>query len=97
MNAQRRARPTYQVGDWVWYLKTKPVGGVKMSSWWLGPFRILERIGESTYNMKDTHNKEHQAHAQSLKRYVWDMPSQPIFTMEIPPVVHAAEFTGEDF
>ena len=91
VNARRKGRPAYREGDWVWFLKTKPVGGVKMGTWWMDPFRILERIGESTYKIKDTHNKTHEAHAQSLKPYVWDMPQQPILTMEIPPIIPAAE------
>ena len=66
VNARRKGRPAYREGDWVWFLKPKPVGGVKMGTWWMGPFRILERIGESTYKIKDTHNKTHEAHAQSL-------------------------------
>ena len=97
VNARRQSRPAYKTGDWVWFLKTKPVGGVKLSTWWLGPYRVVGRDGESSYQIKDTHNKIHDVHVQSLKPYIWDMPHQPILSMEIPPIIPAAEVgEGED-
>ena len=42
VNRGRRAKDPPLVGDWVWVLRPKGVGGCKISSWWLGPYRVTE-------------------------------------------------------
>ena len=96
-NAYKVHRPPYKVGDWVWRLKPKPVGGVKIGTWWTGPYKVLARLGESSYRIQYRAEKPVELHAQQLKFYVCDMPVGPGRAMEIPPVISAAEPVEENF
>ena len=86
INAHRRSKKPFAVGDWVWHLKPKPVGGIKMSTYWDGPCRVLARVGESSYQLKDTFGKIIDAHVTGLKPYVFEVLENPISTLEIPPL-----------
>ena len=49
INAHRKAGTPPVVGDWVWYLRPREVGGNKLQSWWLGPYKVVERVGQRSY------------------------------------------------
>jgi len=54
LNHKRKARPPFTVGDMVWYLRPKEVGGNKISTWWTGPFKVHARTGASSYTLELT-------------------------------------------
>ena len=56
-----------------------------MSTYWDGPCRVLARVGESSYQLKDTFGKIIDAHVTGLKPYVFEVLENPISTLEIPP------------
>jgi transposase InsO family protein len=67
LNRKRKSRPAFSVGDQVWYLRPKGVGGNKISTWWTGPFRIHARTGASSYELEIQPGKFHECHADQLK------------------------------
>jgi hypothetical protein len=67
MNKKRKTRPAFLVGDQVWYLRPKGVGGNKISTWWTGPYRIHARTGASSYELETQPGKFHECHADQLK------------------------------
>jgi hypothetical protein len=85
VNARRRARPPYKVGDYVWLMKPKSVGGVKISTWWLGPYKVVGRVGQNSYQLHVPREGTLDAHASQLKFCYWDLPSGPVLHMEVPP------------
>ena len=88
---QRRAslRPhekdVYRAGDWVWVLKPKPVGGVKMESWWHGPYEVQARVSDAGYRLKEDHQKTFDVHADQLKICKWDPPGPLEQVLRYPP------------
>ena len=88
---QRRAslRPRdkgiYHTGDWVWVLKPKPVGGVKMESWWHGPYEVQARVSDASYRLKQDHQKTFDAHADQMKPCKWDPPGPLEQVLHYPP------------
>ena len=52
VNRQRKPKSVFKEGDWVWYLRPQTaVGGVGLSSWWLGPCKVVQRKGKSAYQI----------------------------------------------
>ena len=66
VNSHRRERPPYEVGEWVWYLRPKSVGGAKLQSWWQGPFKVQARVGHSSYRLRTPQGQECDAHSDQL-------------------------------
>ena len=85
LNTRRRDRPHYQVGEWVWYIRPRAVGGVKLQSWWQGPFKVVERVGERSYKLRTHQGEVFDAHSDQLKPCVWEEPKSPGVTMRYPP------------
>ena len=86
-NAKVRMRPPYKVGDYVYYLKPQSVGGVKIAPWWLGPYKVTDRVGENSYILRVPNQRPLEAHATQLRPcFRSTQPWGPIrFRMEIPP------------
>ena len=42
-------RYPYQIGDWVWVLRDPNPG--KMETWWVGPCKVIKRVGEYSYQI----------------------------------------------
>lgn len=68
----------FEVGDWVlvlphnYSLTGRRREGDKLSSFWLGPFRVLSSTGNN-YNLYDsTQDREIQRHVTDLKRFRFD-------------------------
>ena len=52
VNRGRSPRDPPEVGDRVWVLRPKGVGGNEISSWWLGPYRVTERVGQASFRVQ---------------------------------------------
>ena len=87
LNANRASGVGYTVGDWVWYLRPKNVGGAKLQTWWQGPFRVLSRAGERSYRLRTPQGEEFDVHQDQLKPCVWEDPTidPPWMTLRYPP------------
>ena len=78
VNARRKSRGPYKVGEYVWLLKPKSVGGVKLESWWKGPYQVRARVGQASYKLYIPQRGLLEVHADQLKTCMWDR-------MRIPP------------
>ena len=85
INASRRPKPPFCIGDWVYQLKPKPVGGVKLGTWWLGPARVVARVGESSYQIRYVDGRVVDVHATQLRPCVHDKPEDLLISLTIPP------------
>lgn len=84
VNAKRRKRPPYAIGEWVWLIRPKPVGGVKLQTWWRGPYSVEARVGEASYKIKIPQRGLLQVHADQLKPCVWERLANPTQTLAQP-------------
>ncbi len=50
-NSQIKSRPEFQVGDMVWVMKPKPIGGQKTQTFWVGPNTIISRSGQNSFTI----------------------------------------------
>lgn len=85
VNAHRRVRPPYQVGDYVFLQRPKGVGGVKLETRWTGPYPVVERVGRNSYRLKVSTGMPVDAHASQLKFCWWEEKGEHILDMSIPP------------
>ena len=81
-NRERRSRPPYKVGDYVFLRRPRSVGGVKISTWWLGPYEVIARVGQHSYKLKVPREGLVDAHATQLKICHWVQPS---VELRVPP------------
>ena len=65
----------------MWLLRPKQVGGVKLQSWWKGPYQVEKRVGESSYVLHLPKGESYEVHADQLKPCVWEELGEP--TQEI--------------
>ena len=68
INASRTAPTPYKVGDWVWALRPRssPQTG-KLDTRWVGPVKVLKRVGDMSYVVGIKPNKTFDVHASHLK------------------------------
>ena len=84
VNARRQSGTPPQVGEWVWYLRPKEIGGNKLQSWWLGPYKVLDRVGERSYRLRTPQGEVFDAHEDQVKPCVWEDMGTPEATMRFP-------------
>ena len=68
INAHRHLKKPFQIGDVVWNLKPKPIGGVKLATWWEGPCRIVAKTGASSYQLRFRDGRIIDDHITKLKK-----------------------------
>ena len=69
-NAHQRGRPAFKIGDKVWVLKPKPLGGHKIATWWSGPFEITSQNGEHSFVVNLGGQEELEVHQSQLKPFL---------------------------
>ena len=75
-NASRRSGTGFEVGQFVWVVRPRSVGGCKTNTWWLGPARVLAQSGESSYKVELKPGECLDVHLDQLK---------PCFEPPTPP------------
>ncbi len=68
-NAGIKKRPAFYVGDRVWIMKPKPVGGYKIQTNWTGPTAITSRTGASSFEETTTNGDTRAVHISQIKTY----------------------------
>ena len=71
-NRGRTARDPPKVGDRVWVLRPKGVGGNKILTWWVGPYKLVERVGESSFHLQIRPGIFQDVHLDQVKPYTVD-------------------------
>ena len=73
LNRSRRERENFKEGDWVWVARPKTgVTGHKLNTSWIGPAKVLQRVGRSTYKVQVKPNHALEVHLDQLKRHIPD-------------------------
>jgi hypothetical protein len=72
-NSQIKSRPEFQVGDMVWVMKPKPIGGHKTQTYWVGPTTIISRSGQNSFTIITKEGDSREVHAAQLKPYYDDV------------------------
>ena len=50
-NQDKKEMSSFQPGDIVWVLRPPSIGGNKMETWWLGPAKVVQRVGNTSYKV----------------------------------------------
>jgi len=61
----QRIRYAYEVNEWVWVLRDPNPG--KMETWWVGPCKVIKRVGEYSYQIST-----HPTRLDSVWDVHWD-------------------------
>jgi hypothetical protein len=73
VNNRRKPKAPFEDGSWVWLLSPKKVGGRKIEKWWRGPFQVVQRVGEASFQIRTDQSVLYDVHRDQLKPCVWDM------------------------
>jgi len=57
LNMTRHRKLEFQTGDWGWILRLTAISGPKLQSFWIGPYKVIERNGDQSYTVKLSHHK----------------------------------------
>lgn len=72
VNAKRKPKALFEEGSWVWLLYPKKVGGRKIERWWRGPYQVVQRVGEASFQIRTDRSVLYDVHRDQLKPCVWD-------------------------
>ena len=76
-NKLRKTRRPFQEGERVWVRKSPNLSSSsKLDTRWRGPMRVVQRRGESSYQVVDPHGKFHDFHMDQLQPYIDDEINQ---------------------
>jgi hypothetical protein len=73
VNAKRKPKAPFEDGSWVWLLSPRKVGGNKIERWWRGPFQVVQRVGESSFQIRTDRCVLYDVHSDQLKPCHWDV------------------------
>ena len=73
VNSKRKPKAPFEDGSWVWLLSPKNVGGQKIERWWKGPFQVVQRVGEASYQIRTDRSVLYDVHRDQLKPCLWDL------------------------
>ena len=74
-------RPVFGIDDTVWVQKPSAMGMDKTGSRWIGPCKVLQRLGEHVYRVQVAPKRHRDVHVVNLKPHVPPLigPSWPLF------------------
>ena len=67
-NAKRRGQRTFSVGEKIWLIKPRGLGGRGMATWWEGPYVITQRVGQNVYTINKGGGDQCDVHADQIKK-----------------------------
>jgi hypothetical protein len=70
---ESKKRPAFYVGDRVWIMKPKPVGGHNIQTYWTGPTTITSRTGASSFEDTTANGDTRAVHMSQIKPYQDDV------------------------
>ena len=72
INVNGSKKTPFQVNEWVWVLRPKSTYASKLDTWWIGPAKILRRVGDQSYEVQLKPNVTQDVHINHLKPFVED-------------------------
>ena len=83
-------RPTdpyvYKINDHIWVKRPNETGGIKLDTRWHGPYRIVRRTGEHSYEAKMADLTLSDIHVSQTKPCHWENLEGPHTDIVIPPL-----------
>ena len=73
LNAHRPVPTAFKAGDLVWVLRPRTTQVSKLDTWWVGPAKVEQRIGDLSYRVRVKPDLVHDVHRDQLKPYVEDV------------------------
>jgi hypothetical protein len=67
VNRNRPTRDVFKVGQWVWLHRPTAFVGPKLQTSWLGPYKIVARVGEHSFKIQTAPRQEYEVHNDQLK------------------------------
>ena len=87
--SQNKKRPQdphiYKPNDMAWVLRPNETGGIKLETRWHGPYRVITRTGEFSYQVKMADNSLFDVHVSHMKPCHWEIIQGPHTILRIPP------------
>ena len=71
VNRTRKPKPIFAAGDIVWFQRPKDLVA-QLNSKWLGPCKVLERVGQGSYVIEIKPGVSHPAHDDQLVPHITD-------------------------
>ena len=88
-NSRNKKRPqdpyVYKPNDMVWVFRPNETGGIKLDTRWHGPYRVLTRTGEHSYEVKTADTTPLDVHTSQLKPCHWEPLKGTYELLQIPP------------
>ena len=97
LNQRRKPKAPFADGSWVWLMYPKKVGGRKIERWWRGPFQVVQRVGEASYQIRTDKSVLYDVHRDQLKVCVWDVDlgeSYPLVFRAADPADQVRDLPG---
>ena len=98
--SQNKKRPQdphiYKPNDMAWILRPNETVGVKLDTRWHGPYRVLTRVGEFSYQVKMADNSIFDVHVSHMKPCHWEVLQGPHVTLRIPPTPTSTHDSSSD-
>ena len=66
-NCNRATCDFFKVGQWVWLHRPTAFAGPKLQTSWLGPYKIIARVGEHSFKIQTAPREEYEVHNDQLK------------------------------
>ena len=74
INRSRKPQEELKVGEWVWMARPRTgVTGHKLNTSWIGPGKVIQRIGKDTYKVQIKPSRIMEVHRDQLKRHIPDV------------------------
>ena len=99
INAKRKTKTPFQQGDLVWVLRARNSPQTdKLDTWWIGPCKVTERLGEQSYTVMVKPNRTMEVHGSHMKEYVEDvMRGKPVELYHYLPTYKSTEVAPDEW
>ena len=87
LNKHRPRTLEFEPNEWVWILRPTALTGPRLQSWWLGPFKVVERNGDQSYTVQLNRRARVMVHVDQMKRCT---------ITEAPEVIEELSYTPGD-
>ena len=87
LNKRRPREVEFEPEEWVWILRPTALTRRKLQSWWIGPYRVVERNGDQSYTVRLGHHNHIMVHADQMKKCT---------ISEVPEILETLAYTLGD-
>ena len=70
LNKWRPRRLEFEPEEWVWTLRPTALTGPRLQSWWIGPYKVVERNGDQSYTVQINRRNRVAVHLDQMKKCI---------------------------